>query len=130
MTLFFTFLWGNNTLMEFPMLKPGKNFSILETTNHYKNVLFYLDGDIKLYLREANISQWSLLLLTSLRNTILTSNKKGSNYNLKRENNLIKVYPAYLRRAYFSYLLYTIIAKKWMFFFHARTLFREFFRTV
>jgi len=34
-----TFLWGNNTLMGFPVLKHGKTFPILEKNNYYKRRL-------------------------------------------------------------------------------------------
>jgi len=33
----------NNTLIGFPVLKPGETFSILEETNHYKKKLFASD---------------------------------------------------------------------------------------
>jgi len=36
-----TFLWGNNTLMCFHMIKPGEKISILEKTNHITKK-FYL----------------------------------------------------------------------------------------
>jgi len=35
---FLTFLWGNITVMGFPVLNPGETFSTLEKANHYKNV--------------------------------------------------------------------------------------------
>jgi len=41
-----TFVWGNNTLLRFPVLKPGETFSILEKTNHNYKKGFICAGSI------------------------------------------------------------------------------------